>query len=324
MKTLNEHVCRTPGLQWRIGRIRALVVAALCLALTACNAKQPADEDAVVTVSRLLCTYTPSMCGSKQLIDLYSAPPDKVYVRRLGDRTLHIPTGYISDTELITDPRYPKETLDLRLVALLPGLEPRTPANLKEFFVPFDRRAISISVGPRAVEAIPWEQGLKSLARNAGEVLSPIRRADKFGLAVVGEDFAKHPDRRPCASLDQKAPTCWRPHARDVLSPVNQTGEASQLICDPDILEDISEKEEAMSEIEREAWYQSKEWGGKRKAACIHDMYYAPLNAAVSMRYPRRFVAQWEQIERDVRILLDSSIDRSGSLTREQPASTPR
>jgi hypothetical protein len=330
MNSLSAHFSLATAPQSRrapvaTGQIRAVILTVLCLALTACNAKQPTDESAAMSVSQLLCTYTPSACGSKQLIELYSAPPDKLYDRRLGDQTLRIPTGYISDTELLVDPRYPKETQALRLVALLPGLEPRTPANVREFFVPFDHRSISISVDPRTPGAIPWKQRLESIARGAGEVLSPIRRADKFGLSVVGEDFAKHPNRRPCASLGQETPACWRPHARDVLRPLQQAEERSLMICDPDILEDdIGEKVEAMSDAQKREWYESNAWWGKRRAICDHRLYYKPLDAHISMRYPRRFAAQWTQTERLVRELLDISLARGSNLSTTQPPATNR
>ena len=300
--------------------VKALALGLMCLIAVACQARNEGDDKEKMPLSELLCIYTPSSCHGKKLLELYGAPPDALYERRFRDQVLHIPTGYISDTELLVDPRYSKAETALYLVALLPDLKPRERSNLREFFIPYDRNLINIRIGPRGPGAIPWEKSQQNSMRSAGEMVSPVRRPDKFGLEVYGEDFNKHPKRRPCEFLGADTSTCRRPHAEDILRPIHQVGKRSLMLCDPDVLPDIQARVEAMPNAEREAWYASKAGAGVRRAVCTHYMYYEPLNASVVLRYPRRFISQWQRTEQLVRELLDQAQEAPQP---SQPAGKP-
>ena len=299
--------------------VKGAAIGLACLLAAACQAKDEGGDKEQMPLSQLLCIYTPSSCHGKKLLELYGAPPGSLYERKFRDQVLHIPTGYISDTELLVDPRYSKAETALYLVALLPDLKPRERSNLREFFVPYDKSLLHITVLPRSPGAMPWEAGRQMAMKSAGETLSPIRRPDKYGLEVYGENFDKHPKRRPCESLDADTSTCRRPHAEDILRPIQQEGERSLMLCDPDELPDVMEKVDAMSSAEQEAWYASKAWFGVRRAVCVHEMYYKPLNSIVVLYYPRRFISQWQRTEKLVRELLD----RAQTPLPSSPASKP-
>ena len=300
------------GLLWRHWLAQApllaksVVIVLTWFVVTACQAKdEAADGKDPMSLRELLCIYTPSSCHGKMLLELYGAPPGAMYERKFRDQVLRIPTGYISDTELLVDSRYPMENSSLYLVALLPDLKPRDRSNLREFFIPHDRNLIAIQVGPRFPGAVPWEEARQRMIRSAGEVLSIIRRPDKYGLEVYGEDYDRYPKRRPCETPDTDRSTCRSPHAQDVLWPIHQEGERSLMLCDPDILPDARAKVDTMTTAEQEAWYASKAWFGVRKAMCRHEMYYQPLNSIVVLRYQRHFISQWRRTEQLVRDLLD-------------------
>lgn len=293
---------------------QALLAAILLFAivLAACRGAESETSSGVSRgrfgVGDLLCTYTPSACDGGKLSQFYAADPRTIYERTLGERTVYVPIGYVDDTDLLIDLRRPGRNLNMHLLGLLPELAPRTPDNVQEFFVPYERNAVRITVYlPGGAGAKPWSEVAAShfnMTRHGAN--SPIRRSDKFGLEVWGEDYAKWPKRRPCANLGKGEPPCGDGNTKDALRPIETTGPTSVMECDPDILVDIDAQVIVMSHAEREAYFESRQWFGRRRAMCTHDMFYEPWSAHVMLQYPRRFIAQWHETEQKVRALLDS------------------
>lgn len=78
------------------------------LALTACRADDViASKPQATTVSKedLPCAQVPSACRSGFLKSLYSMPSDVLYERPFGNVVLHVPVGFVSEIDLIGDPR---------------------------------------------------------------------------------------------------------------------------------------------------------------------------------------------------------------------------
>ncbi|MBT2335580.1 hypothetical protein J7E49_16905 [Variovorax paradoxus] len=295
---------------------RLICVALLCL-LGGCSQAESGkggEEAKAFALKDYLCAITPADCHGKLIQNLYLAPADAMYERKVGGKKVRIPMAYLSFIELLQDPRQQKDDASLYLESLLPDIGPRTPQNLREYFTPYERSRIGIIVGDRRPGAIDWKEGLESTRTGTLRASSsPIRRPDKYGLEVWGENFEKWPRHIPCASPDQEFPICGRQVTpRDVLSPLQSR--TSLIICDADALPDADAKVMAMPEAEREAFFASKKWSGQSRAMCKHDMYYEPLNARISLDYPRRFLAQWQKTEARVRELLDSF------LVADQPA----
>lgn len=316
-------IARRAVVQRSMRRLAALWMLLSLVSVGACSdRKAEPSANPPITGLELTCIYNPGVCNNEKLVQLYGAPADRIVERRFHGRELHVPIGYLDDTELLVDPRYPKEKSDLFLVALLPDLRAREPSNLPEFFAPYERNLMRIVVGVRGTTAMPWTDSLEWLAKtNPGEMLSPVRRQDKFGLSVVGEDYERNPARRPCARLGEDKSQCWQPHAQDVLRPVQPNGPPSLMLCDPEILPDIDQKVLEMRDTERNKYYASKRWFGERRAMCKHYLLYAPFNATIRLTYPRRFIAQWRATEDRVRALLDAiSVDAS----QRRPASAAR
>jgi hypothetical protein len=223
--------------------------------------------------------------------------------------------GYIDPVQLMDDPRY-SEKNSLFLEMLLPGLKPRSPQNMREFFTPYERSVMKLWLIMPGPDAVPWKERLDSSRLGAIRPDWPIRRADQFGLQGWGENFDKLPQRRPCASLGSENPPCGKPSTpEDIWRPITPNGPPSVMICDADLLEDQDAKIVAMPHTEREAYFaNSKNWAGKRRAFCRHKMLYEPLNASIELRYPRRFLKDWKEIEGGVSHLL------GGFVAAQQPS----
>ena len=260
-----------------------------------------------MSVGELLCIYAPMACDGGKLSRFYAADPGTIYERKLGERAIYVPIGYVDDTDLLVDMRYPDRTFNLYLLGLLPNLAPRTPSNVREFFTPYERSVVRILVGLTNEGAKPWPEAVSdNFDMTLHAANSPTRRADKFGLEVWGEDFEKWPKRRPCANTGEDEPPCGAGHTRDALRPIKLHGPPSVMECDPDTLIDIDAQVMALSSSEREAYFVSRKWFGRRRAMCTHHMLYEPWGAYIMLEYPRRFIAQWQQTEEKVRALLDS------------------
>jgi len=239
----------------------------------------------------------------------YSKSADTLYERPLGSSTLHVPIGFVSEIDLMSDARYQKKDLAMHLVAKLPEVEARSPSNLRGFFPPFDIALLTINVGPRTREADEWSAVIQSTYDSAlRSSNSPVRKVSRFGLEAWGEDLRRWPKRRPCASLSEDLSTCTSPAPPDVFRPLSGKVPASVMTCDSDALPDVDAVVAAMPYAEREAYFSSKRWAGVRRATCRHTMFYAPLNAHVTLNYPRRFLQNWADIEARVTSLLDSSL----------------
>jgi hypothetical protein len=305
---------KTPHALLRSARYAIALLLACCLS-AACsepdnNGKKllPPNSPGALTPKDYLCAITPGDCHGALIQKLYLAPPDAMYERKVGGKPLRIPMAYLDFVELLQDPRSDKNDSSLWLESLLPDLGPRTPQNLREYFMPYERSRIGIEVGHRLPGAIEWSRNVEeSRSFWLGSSNKPIRRPDKYGLEIWGEDFARWPQRAPCANLGGKdEPVCGRPTTPDdVLTPLQSR--TSLMVCPPELLVDVDAKVVALPEAEREAYFASrKNWEGKIRSMCRHQMYYAPLNARVTLHYPRRFIAQWQQTEAGVRSLLNS------------------
>lgn len=284
-----------------------IAMSLLCACSQADEGSSPANAKEF-SLKDYLCVLTPNDCHGQLTQKLFTAPPDAMYERKLGGKSLRIPMAYLDYLELIHDPSQKKDDADLYLVSLLPGIGPRSPQNLREYFMPYERSAIHINVGFRRPGASEWMDVIER-GRIGGLNASstPVRRPDKYDLEIWGEDFKQWPRRLPCSKLgeDTIEKPCGRPSTPDeVYTPLGKR--TSLMICDPEALVDRDAQIVAMPEAEREAYFASKQWVGGRRAMCRHQMYYAPLNAHVVLRYPRRFISQWQQTEARVRGLLDS------------------
>lgn len=268
---------------------------------------EPLDSANAFKLKDYLCTITPSDCHSKLMQKVYLAPPDAIYERKVGNKPLRIPMAYLSFVELLQDPRYEKNESMLVLESTLPDLDPRTPENMREYFIPYDTSRISIYVGHRNREPgiAEWIKNLEeSRSINFTWFKDAVRRPDKYGLEIWGEDFTIWPNRIPCTNLGKNEPPCTPAYPKDVLSPL--ASRTSLMVCDPETLADRDAAVMQMSTVDREAYFASKQWSGRRRAMCSHDIYYEPLNASVWLIYPRRFISQWQQTEERIRKLLDS------------------
>jgi len=81
------------------------------------------------------------------------------------------------------------------------------------------------------------------------------------------------------------------------------------MICDSDAIPDVDAVVAKLPAAERDAYFASKEWVGVRRSMCRHTMFYAPLNAQLTLYYPRRFLENWGDIEARVTRLLDSTLE---------------
>ncbi len=305
----------------------ARLILALLIAtpLFACSQEPPAPATPqAMSGLELTCVYTPSACNPGKFRDLYTSAPDKPFKTTFRGRPLVVPMGYVSDLVLIVDPRYPDiRDRSLPLVALGYELLPRTPANVHEFFVPYRQRAFDISVGARMPGAWPWHDVLNNnAATGAGEVLSRVRRADRYGLSVVGEDFEKRPNRRPCATLGDDTRFCHHPDVKDVFRPIEPNGAPSLMICTADGAPDHDAAYLAMPKVEQEEYIKLRKGVGVRRAACSHKMLYEPWNAQVTIRYPRHYLEHWREIEDNLRRLL-ASFEAAGAPAAAPASGTP-
>lgn len=295
--------------------INRCLSAILCsIVLASCGQSVAGNSKESLSLSDYLCAIMPVSCNSDLYKRVYLAPPDATYEITLNGKRLVVPMGYLDTTQLLSDPRYPVKT-SLHLEMLLPDLAPHSPQNIREFFTPYERSKLWITVGIPSPGAMSWEDASNvRIERAKRESNSLIRRPNKFGLEGWGEDFDKWPRRRPCANLGRDEPPCTGAYPRDIWHPIKPNGLPSVMICDPDVLEDLDVRIVAMPEDEREVYFADpKQWSGRRRAMCSHDLFYERINAWVELRYPRRFIVQWKEIEDGVRYLLDTFIARGES-----------
>lgn len=195
-------------------------------------------------------------------------------------------------------------------MAKLPEVEPRSRSNLRGFFPPFDIDLLTIDVGSRTPEAEEWSVVIRStFDTGIRQSNAPVQKASRFGLEAWGEDLRRWPNRRPCATLSEDLSTCASPAPPDVFRPTNWKSPTSVMICDSDAIPDVDAVVAKLPAAERDAYFASKEWVGVRRSMCRHTMFYAPLNAQLTLYYPRRFLENWGDIEARVTRLLDSTLE---------------
>lgn len=297
-------------------RMSLLVLFVLCLA--ACDDIHADNSDKEeIGLADYLCAVAPVSCSSDLYKRVYLAPPEEIYEITLNGRRLVVPMGYIDTTQLVSDSRYPIKT-SLFLEMLLPKFSPHSTHNIREFFTPYERSAMKVHVSVPNSQAISWTERLSFSRLGATRPSSPVRRPNKYGLEGWGEDFDKWPKRRPCTNLGHNESPCGEPTTPDdVWRPIKPNGPPSVMICEPDTLDDVDDRVITMPVSEREAYFANpKNWSGRRRAFCRHEMLYQPINAWVEIRYPRRFITQWKEIEDGIRQLLDSFIAKGTSSTR--------
>ncbi|MFM2067979.1 MAG: hypothetical protein RLZZ584_2888 [Pseudomonadota bacterium] len=260
-------------------------------------------------IAEYLCAITPSDCHSELYRRVYLAPPDATYEIVMNGRRLVVPMGYIDTAQLMSDPRYPVKT-SIFMEALMPGLAPHSPTNLREFFVPYALNKVTIRVGTRLPGAMTWLQAHEwTVTRIKKWSNTLVARPSKYGLNGWGEDFVKWPRRRPCSNLREDEPPCKAAAPDDIWTPVVPNGPPSSITCTPEILVDHTDKIVTLTKAEQEAYFSDRtQWMGRRRAMCIHDMLIESINSTASVEYPRRFLGQWRETENAIRNMFDDFI----------------
>lgn len=304
----------------------ARMILALLIAtpLLACSQQtQSPAAPAAMSGLDLACIYTPSACNPGKFRDLYTSASDKPFETTFRGRPLVVPTGYVSDLVLIVDPRYPDiRNRSLPLVALGHELAPRSPSNVRQFFMPYDQRVVQIRVGARSPSAKPWSEVVLGPIAWPGEVLRPVAKPPQYGLSIVGEDFDRFPNRKPCARLGDDERTC-RLHMDEVYRPLQPNGPPSVMICTAAVLPDPDAEFMAMSDEQQKAHVESKRWVGRRRTMCKHEMYYEPWDAHVSVWYSRHLLSHWREIEDNLRRRL-ASFEEAGQSRATAPSAPSR
>jgi hypothetical protein len=306
-------------LSW--ARVTLLLLATLSVGCSrAAGDNKPASA---LTGLDLLCSiWKPTACNPGPVRDLYLSPPDTQLTTTFRSRAIVVPMGYVSDLALIGDSRYPNRlNTHLPLVALGHELAPRSRSNAHEFFVPFDQRLIQIRIGARGPAARPWVEVARRPSASTGEILRPVSRPPQFGLSIVGEDFDRFPNRKPCARLGDDERFC-RLQMNDTYKPIEPNGSTSVMACTAQALPDPDAELLAMSSEQQKEYVESKKWVGRRRTMCYHEMYYEPWDAHVALRYPRHLLPNWRAIENNLRRLLES-FEVAGQAAASAP-SVPR
>ena len=263
------------------------------------------------TLKDYLCSFTPIKCNPDLAKSLYFAPPGTVREMTLNNKKLRVPMSYVSLSDLFVDSN--EDRYGAHLEAEMPNVMPRTPQNLHEFVGPYPVNKVLINVGFPRAGAIPWSEGLMFTRRlELGRSSQPIRKPDKFGLEVWGENFANMPEKRPCTELAQTEPPCKHPRADDVMTPIKPNGYPSQMVCTPGELPDIDEK----MTVEQILAERKKRGVLFLRAVCRHDLYLPELDFRLRLHYPRKFLPQWRQTEDRVRALLISFAVNESAATR--------
>lgn len=292
----------------------------VCFLVSACSPKTSAGNENAdsLKLKEQFCSIAPSECNSKFAQKVYLAPPDAIYERMIRDQKLRIPFGYVSSTEMMSDPRYKKEELSVYLEAQMPALTPHSPQNLREFFRPYYLSSVDIQIWIHTKDAMPWEEQVMSSVQSARRSYrNPTQLDEKYGLKGWGENFKVWPRLAPCKeTLTNNTPCSPQTLATDVLFPIAQNGSPSVITCAPDELGDIDQEIMNLPLAERELYFSSNAGAGRRRSMCRHEMYYEKLNVSLWLIYPRRFLPQWRETEDRMRALLDSFVPATTSLKK--------
>lgn len=309
---------------WRHEAIKiALLIWAglIFLSVTACSRTDGPNVAGTRTESdfRLidwLCLYTPGACQDEARIKINRASGDEKFEVIINGKHLRIPMNYIDPEIMAGVTKNPQPDSKVFLKALLPGLAPRTSKNVKDFSYPNSYNVVRFSLstnGHPTSGKMEWEEKMQLVvARNKNMADRPVRRQDKYGLEIWGEDFDRYPYRAPCKYPKEKGVACGDLTTKDSYRPIKRNGPSSAIACDPIMQIDIATNIMALDESERITFQRKINSDPDRPPypQCVHDMLYEPLDVWIVLYYRAGMLSQWKNTEDGIRALLDSFIVR--------------
>jgi hypothetical protein len=219
--------------------------------------------------------------------------------------------GYVDPVQVIPSPSNDA----LYLQALGAALEMRTPSNLREFVRPPMRDLVRIRVYafPLGRDYRSSEAFSGSFARKRDGLMAPLRLPEIHGLEHWSNNY-KHPlaqPYKPCERKDE-GNGCGQYSQDDIYRPL-KSGATTMIQCSSHLFVDHGTSEMAMSPPDREAYYASNAyrnpgWRQRTNPHCSQEIYYAPLNATVAVRYRSGLLPHWQALERRTVQILDEAL----------------